>query len=113
MVGMRVVAGPEEFVLANYLHHRGDRSLIGIGRDVTLALEIVGRTLLQSDGRAERGAVEDGVATIEEITDPSGLRFEHDGAQFRKAIEYAELKERAEGVLHSLAGEQIEIPGRP
>src|ERR1700687_3423191 len=105
MVGMRVVARPEKFVLADYLHHCGDRPLIGIRRDVALALEIIRRSLLQSDRRAERGSIEDGVAAIEEIADPSRLRFEHDGAQFWKAIEYAQLKESAECVLHALARE--------
>src|SRR5579862_2880710 len=113
MIGMRIVSRPEELVLADNLHHRGYRSFVGIGRDIALALEVVRRLLLEADRCAECGAVEDGVAAIEEVTDPSGLRLEHDDAQFRKAVEHAQLEERAEGMLHTLTREQIEIPRGP
>src|SRR5579863_2264559 len=113
MIGMRIVSRPEKFILADNLHHRRDSTFVGIGGDETLALEVVRRLLLEPDRRAEGGAVEDGVAAIEEVTDPSGLRFEHYRAQFRKAVEDPELEERAEGVLHALSREQIVIPRGP
>src|SRR5580704_3226991 len=113
MIGMRIVGRPEELVLAYNLHHRRDRTFVGIGGDVTLALEVVRRLLLEPDRRAERGAVEDGVAAIEKVADPSGLRLEHYHAQLRKTVEHAQLEERSERMLHALAGEQIVIPRGP
>src|SRR5580658_5479066 len=86
MIGMRIVGRPEELVLADNLHHRRYRAFVGIGGDVTLALEVVRRLLLEPHRRAERGAVEDGVAAIEKVADPSGLRLEHYHAQIRKAV---------------------------
>src|SRR5208282_2004369 len=113
MIGMRIVTRPEELVLADNRHNRSNSTFVRIRRDITLPLEVVRRLLLEPDRRAERSAVEDGVAAIEEVADPSGLRFEHYHPQLREAVEYAQLEERAEGVLHALAREQIEIPGGP
>src|SRR5271156_2567650 len=105
MIGMRIVGRPEELGFANNLRHRRYRTFVGIGGDVTLALEVVRRLLFEPDRRAERGAVEDGIAAIEKVADPSGLRLEHYHAQLWKAVEHAQLEECAERMLHALAGE--------
>src|SRR5258707_3795785 len=67
MIGMRVIGGPEEAVLGNDLGQRRDRTFVGIARDETLALEVVGRTFLELDGAAESGTPVDGVAAIEPL----------------------------------------------
>jgi len=71
-------------------HQAGDCSLIGIGRDEASLLEVVGRLFLEPARLRNRGAVENRVRAIEEVTDPSSTRLEHDHAQLRKPIEHAQ-----------------------
>src|SRR6266436_845159 len=113
MVGMGIVAGPEELVLADVRHQPGDRALVWIRRDEALPLEVVRRFLRQAHGGAQRSAGEGRIGAIEEVADPAGLRLEHDDSQAREALEDAELEERSEGLLHALASEEIEVPDRP
>src|SRR5882672_5596242 len=110
---MRIVAGPEELVLADVLHQRGDRALVRVRRDEALPLEVIRRLLLEAHGRTERRPGEGRVGAVEEVADPAGLGLEHDHAQAREALEDAELEEGGERLLHALAGEEIEIPARP
>src|SRR5262245_7430764 len=56
MVGVRVVARPEEAVLADQRHQSGDRALVRVGRDVALPLEVVRRLLGEAHGGAQGGA---------------------------------------------------------
>src|SRR6202022_3841603 len=113
MIWMRIVARPEELVLADMRHQCSDRALIRIRRDEALPLEIVRRLFLQAYGRAERRPGERRVCAIEEIADPTGLGLEHDHAQAREALEDAELEERRERLLHALPREEIEVPDGP
>src|SRR5437879_824501 len=113
MVGMRVVARPEELVLAEERHQPGDRALVRIRRDEALPPEVVRWLLLQAHGGAERGPGEGRVGAVEEVADPARLRLEHHHAQAREALEDTELKEGGERLLHALAGEEVEVPDRP
>src|SRR3989475_10249458 len=113
MIGMRVVARPEELVLADVRHQRGDRALVRVRRDEALPLEVVRRLLLQPHGRAERRPGEGRVGAVEEVTDPAGLGLEDDHAQAREALEDAELEEGGERLLQGLTDEGIEVPDRP
>src|SRR6266851_3309278 len=110
---MRVVARPEELVLADVRHQRGDSALVRVRRDEALPLEVVRRLLLQAHGGTERGPGERRVGTVEEVADPARLRLEHDDAQAREALEDTELEEGGKRLLHALAGEEIEVPDGP
>src|SRR5437762_13774554 len=113
MVGMRVVARPEELVLAEERHKRGDRALVRIRRDEALPPEVVRWLLLQTQGGDERGPGEGRVGAVEEVADPARLRLEHHQAQAREALEDTELKEGGERMQQALAGEEVEVPERP
>src|SRR5882762_4103944 len=113
MVGMRIVARPEELVLADVRHQRGDRALVRVRRDEALPLEVVRRLLPQAHGGAEHGPGEGRIRAIEEIADPARLGLEHDHAQARETLEDAELEQGGERLLHALAREEIEVPDRP
>src|SRR5262245_23506999 len=113
MIRMRVVAGPEEAVLADQLHHGRDRPLVRIGGDVALTLEVVRRLLAKPYGGPERGPAEDGVGSVEEVADPAGLRLQHHHVQARESIEDPELEEGGEGLHHAVPGEEVEVPHRP
>src|SRR5262249_21234990 len=108
-----IVARPEEPVLADDRHDRGNRPLVRVRRDVALALEVVRRLFLQSDGCAQPRSREDGVGAVQEVADPPGLRFEYDDPEARETLEHAQLEERGECMLHALAGEKVEVPYRP
>src|SRR5215470_4011359 len=113
MIGMRIVARPEELVLADVRHQRGDRAFVRICRDEALPFEVVRRLLFQTYGRAERRPAEGRVGPVEEVADPAGLGLEHDHAQTRKALEDAKLEEGRERLLHPLPREEIEVPDGP
>ena len=113
MVGVGIIARPEELVLPDVGHQPGDRALVRIRRDEALPLEVVRRLLGQAHGGAQRRAGEGRIRAIEEVADPARLGLEHHDPQAREALEDAELEEGGEGLLHALSGEEIEVPDRP
>ena len=73
MVGMRIIAGPEEFVLTDQARQGSDGPFSRVGRNITLALKLVRRFFFQANGRAERRTAENRISTIQEVADPAGL----------------------------------------
>src|SRR5712691_6588241 len=101
MVGMREVGCPEELVRSAQLHHRGQRMLVGVGRNPNVALEVEARTLLELD-RSSDDAVVYRVHPVEPVADPSGADFQDNELELRKAVERSELEETRQTVTHGV-----------
>src|SRR5260221_9184200 len=109
MIRMRKIRRPEKALTPHYLDDRGYGLFIRVSRDPALPLKISAGGFLHPCGLAERHSVH-GVHAIEQIADPTCLRFQHHHLYFRKPIEESVVKERNKRLHHALRYEHVHVP---
>src|ERR1041385_7846100 len=109
MIRMREVRRPEKAVTPYDLDDGGYRLFIRVSRDPALPLKIGARRFLHPCRLAERHSVH-GVHAIEQIADPTRLRFQHHHLYFGEPIEESVVKERDKGLHHALRYQNVHVP---
>ena len=94
---MRVVRGDHDVVVADRLHHLAQRLLVGVGRDVALAEEVLARRLRDLDLRARPELLPRLVEPPEIPRQPAARALEERAAQPRVPLQHAAGGHAAEG----------------